>query len=87
MNRIDEIFLSLKKMTPSSYTLLRNSSLSFIGEIWLDFSLYPSLIIWDQKQEMTRKFYMDKEIEENYDVENKKGIVYNGIVQQFGKGM
>ena len=36
---------------------------------------------------MTRKFYMDKEIEENYDVENKKGIVYNGIVQQFGKGM
>ena len=41
----------------------------------------PSLIIWDQKQEMTRKFYMDKEIEENYDVENKKGIVYNGIVQ------
>lgn len=32
---------------------------------------------------MTRKFYMDKEIEENYDVENKKGIVYNGIVQKF----
>jgi hypothetical protein len=28
---------------------------------------------------MIRKFYMDKEIEENYDVENKKGIVYNGI--------
>lgn len=34
MNRIDEIFLSLKKMTPSSYTLLRNSSLYFIGENW-----------------------------------------------------
>ena len=49
--------------------------------------IYPSLIIWDQKQEMTRKFYIDREIEENYDVENKKGIVYNGIVQQFGKGM
>ena len=47
----------------------------------------PSLIIWDQKQEMTRKFYMDKEIEENYDVENKKGILYNDTVQQFGKGM
>ena len=49
--------------------------------------IYPSLIIWDQKQEMTRKFYIDREIEENCDVENKKGIVYNGIVQQFGKGM
>lgn len=36
---------------------------------------------------MTRKFYIDREIEENCDVENKKGIVYNGIVQQFGKGM
>jgi hypothetical protein len=34
---------------------------------------------------MTRKFYIDREIEENYDVENKKGIVYNGIVQQLKK--
>ena len=49
--------------------------------------VYPSLIIWDQKQEMKRKFYIDREIEENYDVENKKGIMYNGIVQQFEKGM
>jgi hypothetical protein len=49
--------------------------------------VYPSLIIRDQKQEMTRKFYIDREIEENYDVEKKTGIVYNGIVQQFGKGM
>jgi hypothetical protein len=31
--------------------------------------------MWDQKQEKIRKFYMDKEIEENYDVKNKKGIV------------
>jgi hypothetical protein len=26
------------------------------------------------KQEMIRKFYMDKEIEENYDVKNKEFI-------------
>jgi len=32
-------------------------------------------------------FLIDREIKENYDVENKKGIMYNGIVQQFGKGM
>lgn len=45
MNHIDEIFLSLKKkkMTPSSYTLLRNSNLSFIGEIRLDFRCIPFL--------------------------------------------
>ena len=49
--------------------------------------VYPSLIIWDQKQEMTRKFYIDREIEENYDVENKTGVLYNDTVQQFGKGM
>ena len=49
--------------------------------------VYPSLIIWDQKQEMTRKFYIGREIEENYDVENKKGIMYNPLVEQFGKGM
>lgn len=43
MNYIDEIFLSLKKMTPSSYTLLRNKNLSFIGEIRLDFRCIPFL--------------------------------------------
>lgn len=36
---------------------------------------------------MTRRFYIDREREENYDVENKTGIVYNAIIQQFGKGM
>lgn len=43
MNHIDEIFLSLKKkkMIPSSDTLLRNSNLSFIDEIQLDFRYIP----------------------------------------------
>jgi hypothetical protein len=36
---------------------------------------------------MTGGFYIDREREENYDVEKKTVIVYNGIVQQFGKGM
>lgn len=76
-------------MTPSSYTLPRNSNLSFIGEIRFDFRCIPflDLIIWEKKEEMTRRFYIDREREENYDVENKTGIVYNAIVQQFGKGM
>ena len=45
MNHIDEIFLSLKKkkMTPSSYTLLRNNNLSFIVSIQLDFRYIPFL--------------------------------------------
>jgi predicted RNA-binding protein YlxR (DUF448 family) len=40
-----------------------------------------------KKKKMTRGFYIDRERKENYDVEKKTGIVYNGIVQQFGKGM
>lgn len=43
MNHIEDIFLSLKKMTPSFYTLLRNRNLSFIGEIRLDFRCIPFL--------------------------------------------
>jgi hypothetical protein len=34
---------------------------------------------------MTRKLYIDGG--ENYDVENKTGVLYNDTVQQFGKGM
>ena len=44
-----------------------------------------SFIIWDQKEEMTRKLYIDGG--KNYDVENKAGVLYNDTVQQFGKGM
>jgi hypothetical protein len=40
---IDEIFLSLKTMTPSSYTLLRNRNRSFLGEIRLAFTCIPFL--------------------------------------------
>lgn len=43
MNHIDEISLSLKNKNPSSYTLLSNSNLSFIGEIQLDFRYIPFL--------------------------------------------
>ena len=57
MNRIDEIFLSLKnkKMIPSSYTLPRNSNLSFIGEIRLDFRCIPFLDYMRPKRRNDRR--------------------------------
>jgi len=63
---IDEIFLSLKKkkMTPSSWALPININSFFIRVS----DVYNSYIIWKQKEEMTRKLYIDRG--ENQDVEN-----------------
>jgi len=54
-------------MTHSSYTLLRNSNLSFIGEIQLDFRYIPFLDYIRPKTRNDKKvlFYIGREIEKN----------------------
>ena len=73
---IDKIFLSLKQQNmPLSAWEFPPKKI---------YSLYGCYMIWDQKEEMERKFlYINRW---NKGVENKTGILYNDIVDQ-SKGM